>query len=81
MCGIVGQVRFDKKPMNRGEVLKMMHVIKHRGPDDEGVYVAGAVGLGQVRLSILDLSAAGHQPMTDETGRYTMAEEIYQYKI
>ena len=36
MCGIAGIVRFDKKPVNKDEVLKMMRVIKHRGPDDEG---------------------------------------------
>ena len=81
MCGIAGIVRFDKKPVKKDEVLKMMRVIKHRGPDDEGVYVDGAVGLGHVRLSILDLSAAGHQPMTDETGRYTIIQngEAYNY--
>ena len=81
MCGIAGIVRFDRKPVKKDEVLKMMRVIKHRGPDDEGVYVDGAVGLGQVRLSILDLSAAGHQPMTDESGRYTIIQngESYNY--
>ena len=81
MCGIAGIVRFDKKPVKKDEVLKMMRVIKHRGPDDEGVYVDGWIGLGQVRLSILDLSAAGHQPMTDATGRYTIIQngESYNY--
>lgn len=81
MCGIVGQIRFDKKPAKKDEVLKMMHVIKHRGPDDEGVYVDGRIGLGHVRLSILDLTEAGHQPMTDASGRYTIVQngEAYNY--
>ena len=81
MCGIAGIVRFDKKPVKKDEVLRMMKVIKHRGPDDEGVYVDGAVGLGHVRLSILDLTEAGHQPMTDATGRYTIIQngESYNY--
>ena len=81
MCGIVGQIRFDKKPVKKDKVLKMMRVIKHRGPDDEGVYVDGRIGLGHVRLSILDLTEAGHQPMTDSTGRYTVVQngESYNY--
>lgn len=81
MCGIAGIVRFGRNPVKKEEVLKMMQVIKHRGPDDEGVYVDGPIGLGHVRLSILDLSAAGHQPMTDPTGRYTIIQngESYNY--
>lgn len=59
----------------------MLKVIKHRGPDDEGVFVEKNVGLGHVRLSILDLSVAGRQPMTDATGRYTIVQngESYNY--
>ena len=81
MCGIAGIVRFGRNPVKKEEVLKMMQVIKHRGPDDEGVYVDGPIGLGHVRLSILDLSVAGHQPMTDPTGRYTIIQngESYNY--
>ena len=81
MCGIVGQIRFDRKDVKKETLQSMLKTIKHRGPDDEGVYVDGAVGLGQVRLSILDLSAAGHQPMTDATGRYTIIQngESYNY--
>ena len=81
MCGIAGIVRFDKKPVKKENIVKMLKVIKHRGPDDEGVFVDGAVGLGHVRLSILDLTDAGHQPMTDSTGRYTIIQngESYNY--
>lgn len=81
MCGIVGIVRFDEKPIKKTELQTMMQVIKQRGPDDEGVFIDGHVGLGHVRLSILDLSEAGHQPMTDPTGRYTIIQngESYNY--
>lgn len=81
MCGIVGIIRFDEKPIKKSELQTMMQVIKHRGPDDEGVFIDGHVGLGHVRLSILDLSSAGKQPMTDATGRYTIIQngESYNY--
>lgn len=81
MCGIVGIIRFDEKPIKKSELQTMMQVIKHRGPDDEGMFIDGHVGLGHVRLSILDLSSAGKQPMTDPTGRYTIIQngESYNY--
>ena len=81
MCGIVGIIRFDEKPIKKSELQTMMQVIKHRGPDDEGMFIDGHVGLGHVRLSILDLSSAGKQPMTDATGRYTIIQngESYNY--
>lgn len=81
MCGIVGIVRFDEKPIKKESLTTMMQTIKHRGPDDEGVFIDGHVGMGHVRLSILDLSEAGHQPMTDPTGRYTIIQngESYNY--
>lgn len=81
MCGIVGIIRFDAKPIKKESLTTMMQTIKHRGPDDEGVFIDGHVGLGHVRLSILDLSEAGHQPMTDPTGRYTIIQngESYNY--
>ena len=81
MCGIVGIIRFDAKPIKKESLTTMMQTIKHRGPDDEGVFIDGHIGLGHVRLSILDLSEAGHQPMTDPTGRYTIIQngESYNY--
>lgn len=81
MCGIAGIVRFGKKPVQKEEVKRMMNVIKHRGPDDVGVYIDGQIGLGHVRLSILDLSEAGHQPMTDATGRYTIVQNGESYNF
>ena len=81
MCGIAGIVRFDRKPVKKESIQTMLKTIKHRGPDDQGVFVEKNVGLGHVRLSILDLTEAGHQPMTDATGRYTIIQngESYNY--
>ena len=81
MCGICGIINFDKAPVHDHEIRKMMHTMKHRGPDDEGVFIENNIGFGYVRLSIIDLSMAGHQPMKDSTGRYVMIfnGEIYNY--
>jgi asparagine synthase (glutamine-hydrolysing) len=66
MCGICGQYNFlDHAPVLRRDVELMTGTIAHRGPDDEGYYIAGDVGLGFRRLSIIDL-AGGHQPMSNQ---------------
>lgn len=61
---------------------RMTDAIKHRGPDGEGHYVDGPVGLGHRRLSIIDLSPAGHQPMMTRDGRYVISYngEVYNYR-
>jgi asparagine synthase (glutamine-hydrolysing) len=65
MCGICGQFNFKTQaPASRQTVLEMTRSIAHRGPDDEGFYFSGSLGLGFRRLSIIDL-AGGHQPMSD----------------
>ena len=65
MCGICGQFNFGNRARVSPEALVMMtSALRHRGPDDEGYYLGGAVGLGFRRLSIIDLSG-GHQPMAD----------------
>ena len=65
MCGICGQYNFvDDAPVDPGEIKRMMDALAHRGPDDEGAYVSGSLGLGFRRLSIIDF-AGGHQPMSD----------------
>ncbi len=81
MCGIAGIVSFSHPFVEKERLNQMLFAIKHRGPDDEGVYLDGNVGLGHVRLSILDLSQLGHQPMQDESGRYTIVlnGEIYNF--
>ena len=60
MCGICGIISFDHQAVKEVSIRNMMAIQKHRGPDDEGVFLEDNVGLGFVRLSIIDLSAAGH---------------------
>jgi asparagine synthase (glutamine-hydrolysing) len=81
MCGICGIVNFNQEPVNEASILHMMQSMKHRGPDDEGIFIYNNAGLGFVRLSIIDLSPAGHQPMVSGDGRYVMVfnGEIYNY--
>ncbi|MBY0493483.1 MAG: asparagine synthase (glutamine-hydrolyzing) [Cyanobacteria bacterium] len=68
MCGIAGIVHLTGAPVDRSVLQSMTDAIAHRGPDDTGCHVAGPVGIGNRRLSIIDLSAHGHQPMANETG-------------
>ena len=82
MCGIAGQFNFQRhQPVERETIVRMARSIAHRGPDDEGFFIAGPVGLGFRRLSIIDL-ASGHQPMSDakETVWVIFNGEIYNYK-
>ena len=81
MCGICGQYNFDLSQVSVSVITKMAKKIKHRGPDDDGIYINDSMGFGFVRLSIIDLTPGGHQPMQDETGRYIMVfnGEIYNY--
>ena len=82
MCGICGKIYFDSARQVDGAVISSMSsVLQHRGPDDHGVYVAGPVGLGHQRLSIIDTSTAGHQPMSNEDGSIWIVfnGEIYNF--
>ena len=82
MCGIAGQFNFQRhEPVERETIVRMARSIAHRGPDDEGFFIAGPVGLGFRRLSIIDL-AGGHQPMSnsEETVWIIFNGEIYNYK-
>lgn len=82
MCGIVGQLNFDNTPVSPVILKKMTDVIKHRGPDGEGHWIDENVGLGHRRLSIIDLSPAGHQPMISADYRYVLTYngEIYNFR-
>jgi asparagine synthase (glutamine-hydrolysing) len=83
MCGIAGFLDLrGEVPADPGVALAMAAQIVHRGPDDAGVWVEGPVALAHRRLSILDLSPAGHQPMQSACGRYVLAfnGEIYNYR-
>ena len=81
MCGICGIINRSGEPVSEECIRKMMIKMSHRGPDDEGVYLNRTLGLGHVRLSIIDLSRAGVQPMFDSTGRYCVLHngEVYNY--
>ncbi len=81
MCGISGIINFNGEAAQENQLRLMMRTMKHRGPDDEGVFIENNVGLGFVRLSIIDLSPSGHQPMIDPSGRYVIVfnGEIYNY--
>jgi asparagine synthase (glutamine-hydrolysing) len=81
MCGICGIINFDGTPADEKDLRRMMAVMKHRGPDDEGIFLQDNLGLGFVRLSIIDLSSAGHQPMISANGRYVLIfnGEIFNY--
>src|SRR5216117_375180 len=85
MCGIVGI--FQASPLGhetRDLLLAMTQRLRHRGPDDGDVWISeeSGIGLGHRRLSILDLSAAGHQPMHSASGRYvvTYNGELYNFQ-
>lgn len=83
MCGIAGIIK-TQGALTGQEIRPMLDCLKHRGPDDEGVWVGAKneVVLGQRRLAIIDLSAGGHQPKVSEDGRYclTFNGEIYNYR-
>ena len=81
MCGICGQFNFGcSAPVRRGDLEGMTKSLTHRGPDDEGYFIDGPLGLGFRRLSIIDLSG-GHQPMADqeETVWVIFNGEIYNF--
>ena len=82
MCGING-IAFSRRSgrvVERRVLAAMRDVLRHRGPDDDGIFVDGRIGLGHRRLSIVDV-ASGHQPMTNEDGRIhiTYNGEIYNH--
>jgi asparagine synthase (glutamine-hydrolysing) len=82
MCGIAGILYFDNKSGVEQALLdRMTGSLAHRGPDDRGTFIDGNVGLGFCRLSIIDLSQAGHQPMfnEDRTVYIICNGEIYNF--
>lgn len=82
MCGICGVVLADRsRGVSATTLGAMCAAIEHRGPDDEGMFLEGSVGLGARRLSIIDLPG-GHQPISNEDGTITVAYngEIYNYR-
>jgi asparagine synthase (glutamine-hydrolysing) len=80
MCGICGALNFDARPVDAESISAMIAAIRHRGPDDCGVFIDAALGLGHARLSIIDLTG-GHQPMQsrDRNLTITFNGEIFNY--
>jgi asparagine synthase (glutamine-hydrolysing) len=82
MCGIAGYVSVSGVPASPVTLKRMTDAIAHRGPDGEGHWIEGGVALGHRRLSIIDLSPAGHQPMVSADHRYVLSYngEIYNFR-
>src|SRR6478736_3458763 len=83
MCGICGQFNYSTNAPADGQVIgRMMNSISHRGPDDSGQHLDGSLGLGFRRLAIIDLSPAGHQPMSDQAESVWVVfnGEIYNFQ-
>jgi asparagine synthase (glutamine-hydrolysing) len=83
MCGINGILHLQsQKKVDERMLTKMRDSLEHRGPDDKGLFIENNIGFGHRRLSILDVSAAGHQPFLSDNGRYVMVfnGEIYNFK-
>jgi asparagine synthase (glutamine-hydrolysing) len=83
MCGINGILHLQlQKKVDERILTKMRDSLEHRGPDDKGLFIENNIGLGHRRLSILDVSLAGHQPFLSEDGRYVLVYngEIYNFK-
>ena len=82
MCGIAGLLDLAGRAVDSATLERMARTIRHRGPDDSGVYAEGSVGLANVRLAVIDTSPAGHQPMASADGRYVIVYngELYNYR-
>lgn len=82
MCGINGIIGLQEQHHAREQIDSMNNTLQHRGPDDAGLFVEEGIALGHRRLSIIDLSDAGHQPMLSHDGRYVLVfnGEIYNYQ-
>jgi len=82
MCGIAGFLNLDGAPASPELLQRMTDAIAHRGPDGEGHWIEGGVGLGHRRLAIIDLSPLAHQPMVSVEHRFVLTYngEIYNYR-
>jgi asparagine synthase (glutamine-hydrolysing) len=81
MCGVAGVLRPGGRPVETVELTAMMDTIRHRGPDDDGTWCSGGLGLGFVRLAIQDLSPNGAQPMVSADERWVIVfnGEIFNF--
>lgn len=81
MCGICGKFNLNESPVEEKLIQEMIQEMYHRGPDSQGTYINSGIGLGHCRLSIVDLSPLGHQPMFDSSGQFVIVYngEIYNF--
>jgi asparagine synthase (glutamine-hydrolysing) len=82
VCGIAGVLNLDGAPADTSVIVAMRDALAHRGPDGQGLYFDGALGLGHRRLAIIDLSDAASQPMLSPDGRIALVYngEIYNFR-
>lgn len=82
MCGIAGTLSFDGAPASTRVLRRMSDTLIHRGPDGEGQYIDGPMGLAHRRLAVIDLSPTGRQPMASRLGRFVVVYngELYNYQ-
>lgn len=82
MCGIAGIFHLDGAPASPTLLKRMTDAVAHRGPDGEGQWMDGPVGIGHRRLAIIDLSPLAHQPMLSGSGRYVLSYngELYNFR-
>lgn len=82
MCGVTGILNLDGSPVAPQDLQRMTDILAHRGPDGEGHWIEGGVGLGHRRLAIIDLSDAGIQPRQTADGRFVISfnGEIYNFR-
>jgi asparagine synthase (glutamine-hydrolysing) len=81
VCGLCGELRFDGSSVVSQHVQTMLTRLEHRGPDNDGLYCHGGIGLGHRRLAVIDLSTHAHQPMQDESRQTVLVFNgaIYNY--
>src|SRR4051812_28691120 len=81
MCGLAGVLDTTGAPVSVAALHRMTDCVAHRGPDGEGHYAFGAVGLGHRRLAIIDLTEAAHEPMANEDGSVVLIfnGEVYNF--
>ena len=86
MCGIAGIIDFAGRPVDAGLLHDLCHDLKHRGPDDRGIWLKQtpgfSVGLAHTRLAVIDPTPEGHQPMIDPSGQSAIVYngELYNYR-
>ena len=82
MCGIAGIINFNDEVIDSLKLKGMTDSISHRGPDGEGQWIEDNIGIGHRRLSIIDLSSAGNQPMLSSDKRYVLSYngEVYNFR-